>query len=157
MPHDSTLNNKATLISLLGFEENRLGRVINDDENKYDKFISIFPIPGFKIGWENISLSKHHIFLENKEDIYYTPADNPYDTYKLLNKITKNLPEKRIIIMPIGTKPCTIGTVVFLINNKENNKQSRIATKYDFPTKKEGRSSGIDKIYEYILEIKESL
>lgn len=62
MPHDSTLNNKATLISLLGFEENRLGRVINDDENKYDKFISIFQFRDLKIGWENISLSKHHIF-----------------------------------------------------------------------------------------------
>ena len=52
------------------------------------KLISIFPIPGFKIGWESISLSKHHIFLENKEDIYYTPADNPYDTYKLLTQLS---------------------------------------------------------------------
>lgn len=152
MPHDSTLDQKATLVSLLGFEDNRMGRVINDNENKYDQFISIFPIPGFQFGWENISLSKHHVFLDNKDDIYYTPADNPYETYKLLNKITTNLNEKRIIIMPIGTKPCTIGTAIFLINAKEQGK-NQIATKYDFPIKKHGRSIGIAKIYEYILHI----
>ena len=153
-PHDSTSDEQASLVSLLGFEENRLGRVINDSEDKYNQFISIFPIPGFKFGWENISLSKHYIFLDNKEDIYYAPADNPYETYKILNKITTNLQGKRIVIMPIGTKPCTIGAVIFLINKKEKERKSRIATKYDFPIKKKGRSSGIDKIYEYELFIK---
>jgi hypothetical protein len=153
-PHDSTSDEQATLITLVGFEESRMGRVLNDSENKYNQKISIFPIPGFKFGWENISLSKHHIFLNEKENIYYTPADDPYETYKVLNKIIINLPERRIVIMPIGTKPCTIGTAIFLINAKEENKFSRIATKYDFPTKKNGRSIGIDKVYEYWLETK---
>lgn len=45
-----------------------------------------------------IHLYQNIIFLENKEDIYYTPADNPYDTYKLLNKITKNLPQKKELL-----------------------------------------------------------
>lgn len=152
-PHDSIQDDSATLVSLVGFEENRMGRVLNDSENKYNQLISIFPIPGFKFGWENISLSKHHIFLENREDIYYAPADNPYETYKILNKIASNLSDKRIIILPIGTKPHSIGAAVFLVNKKEKQKESKVATKYDFPIKKIGRSKGIDKIYEYILSI----
>jgi len=145
----------ATLISLLGFEDNRLGRVINENEDKlkYNKLISIFPIPGFKFGWENISLSKHYMFLNNREDIFYTPADDPYEAYKLLMRITTNLDSKKTVILPIGTKPCTIGAAVFLINTYEKEK-FKIATKYDFPIKKEGRSIGIDKIYEYQLIIK---
>lgn len=153
-PHDSTSDAQATLITLVGFEESRMGRVLNESENKYDQIISLFPIPGFKFGWENISLSKHHIFLNEKENIHYTPADDPFETYKILNRIIINLPEKRIVIMPIGTKPCTIGTAIFLINSKEENKFTRIATKYDFPIKKSGRSVGIDKVYEYWLETK---
>jgi len=150
-PHDSTSDEQATLITLIGFEENRMGRVLNDSENKYDHLVSVFPIPGFKFGWENISLSKHYYFLEKKEDIYYAPADNPYETFKMLNKIVLNIPNKRVIILPIGTKPSSIGVTIFLINEKERNKASRIATKYDFPIKKSGRSIGIDKIYEYEL------
>lgn len=150
-PHDSTSSEEATLISFLGFEENRLGRVLYESENKYNKLISIFPVPGFKFGWENISLSRHSIFLKNEKDIFYTPADNPYESYKLLKKITSNLPDERIVIMPIGTKPCSIGAAIFLINTKETKELDKVACKYDFPTKKIGRSHGISKIYEYYL------
>ena len=150
-PIDSSETSETVLISLLGFEENRLGRVLEESENKYNQLISIFPIPGFKYTWENISLSRHHIFLESKSFIYYAAADDPYETYKLLEKISNNLPDNHITLLPIGTKPCSIGVTIFLINNKLKEAHKEIACKYDFPRKKEGRSSGVSKIYVYKL------
>ena len=153
-PHDFTSSGAATLISFIGFEENRLGRVIekNNDDNKYNEFIYIMPVPGFKFGWENISLSKHYHLIDNYKEIHYTPADDPYETYRVLQKIVENNPSKKIVIMPLGTKPCTIGASIFLVNKKLENKID-IATKFDFPIKSKGRSSGISKIYEYRLKL----
>jgi len=153
-PHDFTSNNSATLISFIGFEENRLGRVIekNYDDNKYNEFIYVMPVPGFKFGWENISLSKHYHLIDNNKEIHYAPADDPYETYRILDKIVENNPNKKIVIMPLGTKPCTIGASIFLVNKKIENRLD-IATKFDFPIKSKGRSSGISKIYEYKLRL----
>ncbi len=153
-PHDFTSSRAATLISFIGFEENRLGRVIekNNDDNKYNEFIYIMPVPGFKFGWENISLSKHYHLIDNYKEIHYTPADDPYETYRILEKIVENNPHKKIVIMPLGTKPCTIGASIFLVNKKIENKYD-IATKFDFPIKSKGRSKGISKIYEYSLKL----
>jgi len=152
-PHDFTSSKAATLISFIGFEENRLGRVIeNNDDNKYNEFIYIMPVPGFKFGWENISLSKHYHLIDNYKEIHYAPADDPYETYRILEKIIENNPSKKIVIMPLGTKPCTIGASIFLVNKKLENKVD-IATKFDFPTKSKGRSKGISKIYEYKLKL----
>lgn len=159
-PHDSTSNKQATLITFVGFEENRLGRVLNQnsDDNKYNEFIYVLPIPGFQFGWENISLSKHYHLLGNNKEIHYTPADDPYETYKVLDKITANLKDRKIVIMPFSTKPCTIGTCIFLVNKKLDismnaSSKDEIATKYDFPIKSKDRTSGISTIYEYKLKI----
>jgi hypothetical protein len=153
-PHDFISSKAATLISFIGFEENRLGRVIekNNDDNKYNEFIYIMPVPGFKFGWENISLSKHYHLIDNYKEIHYAPADDPYETYRILEKIVENNPSKKIVIMPLGTKPCTIGASIFLVNKKIENKYD-IATKFDFPIKSKNRSKGISKIYEYRLKL----
>jgi len=153
-PHDFTSNKAASLISFIGFEENRLGRVIekNNDDNKYNEFIYIMPVPGFKFGWENISLAKHYHLIDNYKEIHYAPADDPYETYRILEKIVENNPSKKIVIMPLGTKPCTIGASIFLVNKKNEGKYD-IATKFDFPIKSKDRSTGISKIYEYRLKL----
>ncbi len=155
-PHDAVSTNRtAMLITFIGFEENRLGRVIeknNEDDNKYNDFIYVMPVPGFKFGWENISLSKHYHLIDNYKEMHYAPADDPYETYRILEKIIENNPDRKIVIMPLGTKPCTIGASIFLVNKKLENKID-VATKFDFPIKSRGRSKGISKIYEYSLKL----
>ncbi len=153
-PHDFISSEQAILVTFIGFEENRLGRVLekNNDDNKYNEFIYVIPVPGFKFGWENISLSKHYHLIDNYKEIHYAPADDPYETYRVLEKIVENHPDRKIVIMPLGTKPCTIATSIFLVNKKIENKYD-IATKFDFPIKSKNRSKGISKVYEYILKL----
>jgi hypothetical protein len=154
IPQDNTSLEVATLVSFIGFEENRLGRVLDKNiyDRNYNEFIYIMPVPGFKFGWENISLSKHYHLMDNYKEMHYAPADDPYETYRILEKIVENNPSKKIVIMPLGTKPCTIGASIFLVNKKIENKYD-IATKFDFPIKSKNRSKGISKIYEYKLKL----
>lgn len=87
-------------------------------------------------------------FIRNLSNLNFTDEirEKFYEVcYALYLNMKEFYNNEEIPVSHYGTKPCTIGTVVFLINNKENNKQSRIATKYDFPTKKEGRSSALIK------------
>lgn len=147
------LSKKSELIAFLGFENNRLGRIVNDNENskKYTSFVPILALPGFIPGWENISLSRHFDLIKDFKRLKYTPANNPYETIKVLTKIVENSSLENFVIAPIGTKPCSLGAIIFVINFKE--KTGDIGVIYDFPKKKKDRTTGIGTIHKYSLDI----
>jgi len=152
LPIDSNSPSKAILIPCLGFENNRLGRIMeSDDGARYEKYIPILGLPAFNPSWENISLRRHHQELKNITDIKFSPANNPYETYQVLDDIYKNNFRKTLVLAPIGTKPHGIGAIIFLINKDEEG--IKIGLTYDFPKKKENRTDGIGKIYEYTCKI----
>lgn len=149
---DSSSSEKAKLITLLGFENERLSRILEDDDGaRYDDFNHIIALPAFNPGWENISLQRHSQELKGFKDLEFAPANNPYETYKVLENIQKNSNNKSLVIAPIGTKPHSIGAIIFLINSKLNNK--KVGLIYDFPIKKENRTEGIGIIHEYTLNM----
>jgi len=149
---DSTSSEKAILIPFLGFENNRLGRIMeSDDGARYEKYIPILALPAFEAGWENISLRRHYEELKNTNTMKFSPANNPYETYKVLDLIQKNERNKNLVLAPIGTKPHALGAIIFLINKKEED--IKVGLTYDFPKKKEKRTDGIGNIYEYSLII----
>lgn len=145
---DSSSPHKAKLISLLGFENDRLSRILEEDDGAiYDDFEHIIALPAFKPGWENISLHRHSHELAGFHNLEFAPANNPYETYRVLEKIQKNSKDKHLTIAPIGTKPHAIGAIIFLINSRSSNKKVEVI--YDFPIKKENRTDGIGVIHEY--------
>ena len=140
------------LIAFLGFERARLGHIFNSDDGAtYSKFTPIVPLPGFKPGWENRTLGNHIDFFTPKYklgSIKYVSANNPYQSYQLLEEISKT--RKNFRIAPIGTKPNAIGCAIFLINNlKRNGVYAGLL--FDFPEKVKERSKGIGKINIYTL------
>jgi len=152
---DSSTSSKAILVPFLGFENNRLGRIMeSDDGARYKKYIPILGLPAFHPSWENISLQRHHQELKNITDIKFSPASNPYETYQVLDNIYKNSFNPTLVLAPIGTKPHAIGAIIFLINKKEVD--INIGLTYDFPKKKENRTDGIGNIYEYLIIVKSS-
>lgn len=149
---DSSSSHKAKLITLLGFENDRLSRILEDDDGaRYDTFEHIIALPAFKPGWENISLHRHSHELKGTRNLEFAPANNPYETNKVLENIKKNSKDKNLVIAPIGTKPHAIGAIIFLINSKLN--EEKIGVMYDFPIKKEKRTDGVGFIHEYIVRI----
>lgn len=140
------------LVAFLGFERARLGHIFNSDDGAtYSKFIPIIPLPGFNPGWENRTLGNHINFFTPKYNfstLEYVSANNPYQSYQLLEKISRT--RKKFRIAPIGTKPNSIGCAVFLINNIQNPDIS-VGLLFDFPEKLEKRSKGVGKINIYTL------
>lgn len=149
---DSNSTSKAELVSFLGFENDRLGRIIENDEGaRYEKYTPVLALPAFVPGWENISLRRHHKELSYFDKIEFSPANNPYETYQKLEDIHNNSKSETLVLAPIGTKPHAVGAIIYLINAKEKNKH--IGLIYDFPKKKEKRTDGIGLVHEYSLKI----
>jgi hypothetical protein len=149
---DSSSSSKAELIVTLGFENNRLANIMEDDDGAiYEKYSPILALPAFVPGWENISLRKHYKELKSFKSVDFAPANNPYETQKVLERIYKNSRYSNIVVAPIGTKPHAIGIILFLINEKE--KGNKIGIVYDFPEKQVRRTMGIGNIHLYNLSI----
>lgn len=149
---DSSSSSKAELIVTLGFENNRLANIMEDDDGAiYEKYSPILALPAFVPGWENISLRKHYKELKSFKSVDFSPANNPYETQKVLERIYKNSRYSNIVVAPIGTKPHAIGIILFLINEKE--KKNKIGIVYDFPEKQVKRTTGIGNIHLYNLSI----
>lgn len=156
----------AKLVSFVGFESGRLGRVLSEDENASIKRMSVvFAVPPFVSGWENYSLFQHSYFLSEgiSEEAQFVSAYSPFSTYSLLvNKIEPSLRDGEIIqLAPYGTKPTSIGVAVYAVqkfqeakNSIEDHNYSQknpVSVKYDFPEKANSRSEGIGSVYLYRL------
>lgn len=141
---------KIDLIAFLGFEKNRLGQIFSSDDGAtYKKFIPIIPLPGFNPGWENITINNHLKFFKSKynfQSLEFTSANDPYNAYKQLEKISKTSSNFRVA--PIGTKPNSIGCAIFMINS-EDIPDINYGILYDFPVKSKFRSKGIGKVHIY--------
>jgi hypothetical protein len=145
---------KSHLIALLGFENNRLGQVLEEyDGASFSNLISMVGIPAFNPGWENRSIHRHIEYFENiKTSLHSYPATNPYELNLVLEKFFRAY--KKIVIASMGTKPAAIAASVFLVNNVPNNtRQQYVGAIYDFPNKSKGRSVGVGEKYMYELAI----
>ncbi len=144
-------NKNVELIAFLGFEKNRLGQIFTLDETTYTKFTPIIPLPGFLPGWENRTINNHLKFFTPKyffTELKYVSANNPYQSYKLLDKLSQTKDNFRVA--PIGTKPNAIGCAVFLVNKEEED--TNYGALFDFPVKIQKRSNGIGKSHIYNLK-----
>ena len=152
---DSTTNNKekAEIVVLLGFEDNRIGYLLEMDEGqKYKSYVPLLGLPAFRTGWENIALSRNiRHFNSDFKKLEFAGASNPYQVMNKLEEIKNKSDYEKILIAAFGTKPSAIGTSLFLVNNFKN-KNNKVGIIYDFPKKKENRTMGTGKVYNYIIK-----
>ena len=142
------------LTSFLGFENSRLGQVLeNDDSASFKKMTAFVSVPAYYAGWENTSLKKHlKYFKQINSELKLYPSSNPYAVNELLEELFEH--HEKMVITSLGTKPAAIGISIFLINNIRNNSENKfVGTVYDFPIKKNGRSNGLGLIHMYQLSI----
>ncbi len=142
----SPIETQNALIVILGFEGKRSLEVFEEVEPNITFAINGFP--SYKAGWNQISLSKNTQFLDLSgahEHLFFTPANNPFETRNLIHHIVNELPEsknKNIIIAPLGSKMQAFGVLLFALNFKN------ISVVYPFPSSyKTDRSDGADKTW----------
>ncbi len=144
---------KSHLVALLGFERVRLGQLLQNDEGAYiDEITPVFGVPGFKPSYDKHSAFQNIESIQNKRNKpLFASANNPYETFKLLEKIRKTVPNKVINVAPIGTKPMAIGAALFILKYRKDN----VGLMYDHPINTSDRSKGVSRIHLYSIKISE--
>jgi hypothetical protein len=137
---------KSILISSMGFERSRLGQLLSLDDGAYiNSVVPIFGTPPYQTGWDKHSYFQNVEVLSSKgEKPQFVAANSPIDMLEMLEYIKGSCGEdNEITLAPLGTKPMSIASAVFLINNP------KITLKYDHPKRKGSRSTGLGKIHLY--------
>lgn len=146
---------KASILVNLGFEGHRIGALINSDGFQIDqnsKFYCFIGVPAFKFGWEKEVISTNYEQLskiKEKVEFYYSAANDPIKLYDLIDNIycSETYQEKKLCLVPIGTKPSTIAFALFAINNPNT------LLMYDFAKKKHSRSKGVEIIHFWEVQV----
>jgi hypothetical protein len=110
---------KRKLIVLLGFDGD-LSKEINEDVSPNDTVV-INGFPSYTPKCKDISLIANEKLVNDKNiKVRYTRANNPFDTYNLLQSIkSESEPNTFINIAPLGTKPMALGACLFALHNPD--------------------------------------
>jgi len=150
----TSMEKKSHLIALLGFERVRLGQLLQTDEGAYiNEITPIFGVPGFKPSYDKHSAYQNIDSIKDKDKSnkpLFSSANNPYDTFMLLERVIETETDKIINVAPIGTKPMAIGAAVFILKHRKEN----VGLMYDYPIKTPDRSRGVSRIHIYSVNIR---
>jgi hypothetical protein len=110
---------KRKLIVLLGFDGD-LSKEINEDVSPNETVI-INGFPSYTPKCKDISLIANEKLVNDRNiEMKYTRANNPFDTYNLLQSIKDTSEANTFInIAPLGTKPMALGACLFALHNPD--------------------------------------
>jgi len=107
---------KNILVILLGFD----GKVALRVKEMYsaEKVLLINGFPSYLPKFRDISLmnNKELVCGCEKEEIFSTYADNPFEVYNLLNRIREKNADYKLLIAPLGAKPLALGVCKFVLD-----------------------------------------
>lgn len=114
----ATRLSRRILIILLGFDGD-LSREINEDVAPEETVI-VNGFPGYEPKFKDISLISNEKLIGNPRNILnYSRANNPFETYNLLDVLKNDYKDAFINIAPLGTKPMALGACLFAIHNSD--------------------------------------
>lgn len=114
----STRQGKRILIILLGFDGD-LSREISE-EIAPEETVIVNGFPGYEPKFKDISLISNEKLIGNPRNILnYSRANNPFETYNLLDALKNHYKDAFINIAPLGTKPMALGACLFAIHNPD--------------------------------------
>lgn len=113
-PHSSDAGN---LTVLLGFD-GQLAAAISDDVAPRETIV-VNGFPGYFQKYKDVSLVNNERLVSGAGKLLYAPADNPFETYNLLEDIRREVPDALMTLAPLGTKPMALGGCLFAIDNDD--------------------------------------
>lgn len=109
--NDDTEN--SDLFLFMGFEGSLALKVVENSVYRELKLIN--NLPSFYPKYKDISVINHYQLMQNQYQMLYTPADNPFETYNLLDNIVGS--NSAVCIAPLSTKPVALGVCLFALDN----------------------------------------
>jgi len=135
----------------LGFEPYRLAGFMSSDEIDVKSEKSyLLGLPAFDIGWERKTINANYKHIKSDTpNIQIVPADDPIQTYIKIKEIYQSLTQnsQQINLLPIGTKPQTLGMIWFALDQKLVERKNNIGLMYDFVKKIPNRTIEIRNIH----------
>lgn len=111
-PGSNTRAKENVLVILLGFE-GELSSFIAEDVAS-DKTILVNGFPAYSQSFKDMSIIKNESLLGNVgTKIEYVKANNPFETFNLLETLKKENPDAFFNIAPLGSKPMALGACLF--------------------------------------------
>ena len=105
------------LTVLLGFD-GQLATVINEDVAPRETIV-VNGFPGYFQKYKDVSLVNNERLVSGARKLHYAPADNPFETYNLLERIRSDAPDALMTLAPLGTKPMALGGCLFALDNDD--------------------------------------
>jgi len=114
-PGNDIRTTRKTLVVLLGFD-GELSSFITDEVAPNDTTV-INGFPAYAPKFKDISLINNEKLLSSipRESILYSRANNPFETFNLLEHIFQRDSSAFINVAPIGTKPMALGACLFAL------------------------------------------
>lgn len=140
---------KCLFVAMLGFEGSRPEYLVAQLDPT-PKVIPVVGAPGFQLEYPAFTVGCNRTFLEEYRahaELRYARASCPFEVYELLCAIQREYPEHYMYLALVGTKPHAIGSILFSIKNPDITE-----VMFDYPVKKDGRTSGVGVIHIYDFE-----
>ncbi|GGB86430.1 hypothetical protein GCM10011352_10420 [Marinobacterium zhoushanense] len=135
------------VVFFLGFEGHRLQTALEELNIASSDCSLFFGVPPYKPGWE-IDAFENNIKYVNDNDldgrVYFCGADNPAAVFYELDQLRRSMQdESQLTVAPIGSKPHSLGALLFTAVFKDTN------LLYDHPIKSHGRSQSVGAVHIY--------
>ncbi len=146
-PKDET---KAVFVPLLGFEGMRARQVAIALDPMPQNVIPIIGVPGFRIEYPFVAASCNQEFLDEyaaHDQVRMTRASCPFEAYRTLDEIRRDLSGAYMYLAPIGTKPQALGAIWYAIEHPDDTE-----IMYDHPKRRPQRTSGVGTTHVYCLK-----
>lgn len=134
------------LVVLLGFEGTRFAYLLENVQPLGDRITPIIGAPGFRPEYPFYAYHGNKSALLNSRSwtrVRYVTANCPFSVFRELRRIGDSSAE-RLKIAPIGTKPHSLGAILFAIS-----RQSEVEIVYDHPIRTAKRTTGAARALVY--------
>jgi hypothetical protein len=139
--------NEQTLVGFLGFDADRLGRILEERES-IQRLIPVLGFPPYRPGWNLMSLESAGRIIkefESYSDIESCPAFSVIEALSVLRRISSQDANKSLVIAPLGTRPHTLAAAIFATQNRD------VRLAYDHPVESPQRAKGVGLAHVYHL------
>uniref|UniRef100_UPI00405601EE hypothetical protein n=1 Tax=Acetatifactor sp. TaxID=1872090 RepID=UPI00405601EE len=111
-------------IAFLGFEGKRATAVYAEIADDSSMTIPVITMPAMQPGWATIAFDANQALFDNArincQSVKYISALDPYAAYNLIEKIHEEHPRKHIVMSPLGTRPVSLGVLLYAMRHEES-------------------------------------
>ena len=136
-------------VPLLGFEGRRFSYMKDQVAPIGRHTVPVIGVPGFQPEFVGFAYHGNQEPLREDEvwqNVAYATANCPFSLFYLLEDLSRELPGAFLKVATIGTKPHSLGAVMFALRNRD-----QVEILYDHPVRKKERTSGKARLLVYHL------